>query len=260
MSEVALKPELREYVEPGSPEEAALLALDMTRLPRHVAVIMDGNGRWAAKRSLQRVEGHRAGIESVREIVEACARLGIEVLTLFAFSKENWKRPRAEVDTLMSLLREYIRLELGYLKERDIRFRVIGRPEDLPLPVRDDLEDATDETKRGHAMIFNVAPSYGSRTEIVDACNSLIRRAVAGEIPLPVTEEAFTGALYTAGLPDPDLIVRTSGEERLSNFLLWQAAYAELWTTEVLWPDFRRIHLFEAIRDYQRRERRYGGV
>jgi undecaprenyl diphosphate synthase len=260
MSEVVLKPELREYVEAGSPEEATLLGLDMDKLPRHVAVIMDGNGRWAARRNLPRVEGHRAGIESVRETVEACARLGIEVLTLFAFSKENWKRPRAEVDTLMSLLREYVRLELGYLKERDIRFRVIGRPEDLPAPVRDDLEDASDETSTGHAMIFNVALSYGSRTEIVDACNALVRRAMAGEIPLPVTEEAFAASLYTAGLPDPDLIVRTSGEERLSNFLLWQAAYAELWTTDVLWPDFRRGHLFEAVRDYQRRERRYGGV
>ena len=260
MSEVALKPELREYVEAGSPEEELLLSLDMSRLPRHVAVIMDGNGRWAARRDLPRVEGHRAGIESVRETVEACARLGIEVLTLFAFSKENWKRPRAEVDTLMALLQEYVRLETDYLKEREIRFRVIGRPEDLPLPVRDDLDEAADETSSGRAMIFNVALSYGSRTEIVDACNSLIRRAVAGEIPLPVTEESFASSLYTAGLPDPDLIVRTSGEERLSNFLLWQAAYAELWTTDVLWPDFRRGDLFQAIRDFQRRERRYGGV
>ncbi len=260
MREAALKPELREYVEAGSREEQLLLQLDLGRLPRHVGVIMDGNGRWAAQRNLPRVDGHRAGIESVREVVEACARLGVEVLTLFAFSKENWKRPRAEVDTLMDLLREYVKLELGYLRDRQIRFRVIGRPEDLPQLVRDDLDEAIEHTEPGQAMIFNVALSYGSRTEIVDACNALIQRALAGDVALPVTEDAFAQALYTAGLPDPDLIIRTSGEERLSNFLLWQAAYAELWTTDVLWPDFRRAHLFGAIRDYQQRERRYGGV
>ena len=160
----------------------------------------------------------------------------------------------------MELLREYVRLETGYLKERDIRFRVVGRPQDLPQAVRDDLDDAALETRAGHAMIFNVALSYGSRTEIVDACNALIRRALDKDLVLPVTEESFSAALYTSGLPDPDLIIRTSGEERLSNFLLWQAAYAELWTTHVLWPDFRRGDLFEAVRDFQRRERRYGGV
>jgi undecaprenyl diphosphate synthase len=260
MSDIALKPELREYVQPGSREEGVLQQIDMARLPRHVAVIMDGNGRWAARRNLPRVEGHRAGIEAVRETVEACARLGVDVLTLFAFSKENWKRPRAEVDTLMELLREYVRIELSYLKEREIRFRVIGRPQDLPAVVRDELEDASLETRRGHAMIFNVALSYGSRTEIVDACNALVRAAMAGDVALPITEESFAARLYTHGLPDPDLIIRTSGEERLSNFLLWQAAYAELWTTDVLWPDFRRGDLFEAVRDFQGRERRYGGV
>jgi undecaprenyl diphosphate synthase len=257
---VDLRPALREWLLPGSAEEALAREIDPGRLPRHVAVIMDGNGRWARQRGLPRAEGHRAGIEAVRESVEASARLGIEVLTLFAFSKENWKRPQEEVDTLMHLLREYLRLELDMLKERDIRFRVIGRPEDLPSAVRDDLDDASDQTARSQSMIFNVALSYGSRTEIVDACNALVRRALAGRLDLPVTEEAFAAALYTADLPDPDLIIRTSGEMRLSNFLLWQAAYAELWTTDVLWPDFRRRDLFEAVRDYQRRERRYGGV
>jgi undecaprenyl diphosphate synthase len=257
---VDLKPELREYVQPGSAEEEILRAVDLARLPRHVAVIMDGNGRWAARRDLPRVEGHRAGIDAVREIVEACARMGIEVLTLYAFSKENWKRPRAEVDTLMSLLREYLHEELPYLKERGIRFRTIGKPSDLPQLVQDDLEDAAEQTGPNRAMIFNVALSYGSRQEILDACNTLVGQALTGDLVLPVTERAFDAALYTAGLPDPDLVIRTSGENRISNFLLWQAAYAEFWTTDVLWPDFRRGDLFRAVRDYQQRERRYGGV
>ena len=260
MPEVVLRPELAEWIEPGSSEERVLREIDPARLPRHVAVIMDGNGRWAAKRNLERVEGHRAGIESVRETVEACARLGIEVLTLYAFSKENWKRPRHEIDTLMELLRKYLHDELPYLKERGIKFQVIGRPSDLPQNVQDDIEVAADETAPNGAMTFNVALSYGSRQEILDACNALVRRALEGDVELPVTEEAFSAALYTGGQPDPDLVIRTSGENRISNFLLWQAAYAEFWTTDVLWPDFRRGDLFSAVRDFQRRERRFGGV
>jgi undecaprenyl diphosphate synthase len=255
-----LRPELREYVERGSEDEATLLAVDPARLPRHVAVIMDGNGRWAAKRQLARVEGHRAGIDAVRETVEACARVGVEVLTLFAFSKENWKRPKPEVDTLMELLREYIRKELAYLEERKIRFRIIGRPQDLPAGVRMDLEEAATATAANTRMTFNVALSYGSRTEIVDACNALLEQAARGEVAGPIDEETFERLLYTHGQPDPDLVIRTSGEYRLSNFLLWQAAYAEIWTTEVLWPDFRRGDLFKAVLAYQGRERRFGGV
>ena len=257
---VELSPELREYVEPGSADEQVLRGIDFSRLPRHVAVIMDGNGRWAAKRDLPRAEGHRAGIAAVRETVESCARLGIDVLTLYAFSKENWKRPRAEVDTLMGLLREYLQVELPYLAERGIRFRVIGKPSDLPQLVQDDVEEAAEATAANKAMVFNVALSYGARQEIVDACNALISREQTGDLVLPVTEESFSRALYTAGQPDPDLVIRTSGENRISNFLLWQAAYAEFWTTDVLWPDFRRGDLFRAVRDFQQRERRFGGV
>jgi undecaprenyl diphosphate synthase len=260
MPPVELKRELREYVTPGSPEAEVLDGVDFDRLPRHVAVIMDGNGRWAARRNLPRVEGHRAGIDAVRETVEACARLGIDVLTLYAFSKENWKRPRAEVDTLMQLLQEYIQKELPFLQERGIRFRVIGRPSDLPMPVQHDIEAASGATDTNRAMTFNVALSYGARQEIVDAANDIVTRALAGEDVLPVTEESFGRHLYTAGLPDPDLVIRTSGENRISNFLLWQAAYAEFWITDVLWPDFRRGDLFRAVRDYQQRERRFGGV
>jgi undecaprenyl diphosphate synthase len=255
-----VRPDIRDYVEAGSPEEELVRAIDFARLPRHVAIIMDGNGRWAARRHLPRVLGHRAGIDSVRETVEATARLGIEVLTLFAFSRENWKRPREEVDTLMSLLREYVRREMEYLDKQRIRFQVVGRIQDLPGGVRADLEAASVRTAGHRRLTFNVALSYGGRTEIVEACNAIVERVGRGELVPPITEETFASHLYTADLPDPDLLIRTSGENRLSNFLLWQSAYAELWTTDVLWPDFRRKDLFRAVRDFQQRERRYGGV
>jgi undecaprenyl diphosphate synthase len=255
-----VRADLREYLAPGSPEEALARSIDFARLPRHVAIIMDGNGRWAAKRMQPRVFGHRAGIESVRETVEASARIGLDVLTLFAFSRENWKRPAAEVETLFSLLREYVRKEIDFLDRQDIRFRVVGRLQDLPRIVQDDLLAAVERTSDNRGMIFNVALSYGSRTEIVDACNAILERVARGELKAPVDEDAFARFLYTEGLPDPDLLIRTSGENRLSNFLLWQGAYAELWITETLWPDFRRGDLLRAIVDFQRRERRYGGV
>ncbi|MCP3982367.1 MAG: isoprenyl transferase [bacterium] len=243
--------------EPGSDDEKLLQRIDVEALPRHVAVIMDGNGRWAHSRRLPRVAGHKAGIEAVRDTVETCARLRIDVLTLYAFSRENWKRPRAEVSTLMALLKEYVHKELDRLVDNNIRFRVIGRLDDLPRAVQGGLQRAIEATKDNDGLSFNIALSYGSRTEIVDACRSLIRAGVAAD---DVDVDTFSRHLYTAGQPDPDLLIRTSGELRVSNFLLWQIAYAEIWVTETLWPDFRRTHLFRALIDFQQRERRYGGL
>jgi undecaprenyl diphosphate synthase len=241
----------------GSPEEALARQVNFARLPQHVAVIMDGNGRWAAQRHLPRVEGHRAGIDSVRDIVESSARLGIKVLTLYAFSVENWKRPVTEVSMLMSLLKRYLRLELNTLLHNDIRFRVIGREEELAPDVRRELKMAEEQTARNAGMLFNIALNYGGRAEIVEAA----RRAIASGIkPADLDEQHFSDLLYTAGQPDPDLLIRTSGEMRISNFLLWQIAYAEIWVTDTLWPDFRKGHLLEAILAYQKRDRRYGGI
>ena len=241
----------------GSPEEALARQIDFDRLPAHVAVIMDGNGRWAAQRHLPRVEGHRAGIDSVREVVENSARLGIHVLTLYAFSVENWKRPPAEVSTLMMLLKRYLRLELNTLLRNNIRFRVVGRAEELAPDIQTELRDAEAKTAANGGMLFNIALNYSGRAEIVEAA----RRAMASGVkPADLDEQKFSEYLYTAGQPDPDLLIRTSGEMRVSNFLLWQIAYAEIWVTDTLWPDFRRRHLFEAILAYQKRERRYGGI
>jgi undecaprenyl diphosphate synthase len=242
---------------PGSPEEALVRQVDFDRLPRHVAVIMDGNGRWAAQRHLPRVEGHRAGIDSVRDIVESSARLGIEVLTLYAFSVENWKRPAMEVSTLMTLLKRYLRLELNTLLRNNIRFRVIGREEELARDVREELKAAEAKTAGNTGMLFNIALNYGGRAEIVEAARRLLSAQVR---PEELDEHRFAGFLYTAGQPDPDLLIRTSGEMRVSNFLLWQIAYAEIWVTDTLWPDFRKRDLLEAVLAYQKRDRRYGGI
>jgi undecaprenyl diphosphate synthase len=244
-------------IPPGSPDQTLARQVNFAQLPSHVAIIMDGNGRWAAHRHLPRVEGHRAGIDSVREVVETSARLGIDVLTLYAFSVENWKRPRAEVNTLMLLLKRYIRLELGTLHDNDIRFNVIGRPEELSPDVRRELEIGIRQTERNGGMLFNIALNYGGRAEIVDAAR---RAIVAGVSADDLDERRFGDFLYTAGQPDPDLLIRTSGEMRVSNFLLWQIAYSEIWVTETLWPDFRRRDLLEAIVAYQKRDRRYGGI
>jgi undecaprenyl diphosphate synthase len=244
-------------LKPGSAEEALARQVNFDRLPAHVAVIMDGNGRWAAQRHLPRVEGHRAGIESVREVVEGSARLGIQVLTLYAFSVENWKRPAAEVSTLMLLLKRYLRSELNTLLRNDIRFKVVGRMEDLAPDVQRELRDAEEKTARNGGMLFNIALNYGGRAEIVEAIK---RMMTAGVRPEAVDEQAVSSYLYTAGQPDPDLLIRTSGEMRVSNFLLWQIAYAEIWVTDTLWPDFRKRHLLEAVLAYQKRERRYGGI
>jgi undecaprenyl diphosphate synthase len=222
---------------------------------------MDGNGRWAKLRHKRRVEGHRAGIASVRDVVETSARLGLQVLTLYAFSVENWKRPKSEVSTLMGLLKRYLRMELDTLLRNNIRFRVIGRSEDLPQDVREELHRGMERTGQCTGLLFNIALNYGGRSEITDAVRRLVKDFVAsGRDPGEVDEPAFSSYLYTAGQPDPDLLIRTSGEMRVSNFLLWQIAYAEIWVTDVLWPDFRRRHLLQAIADYQKRERRYGGI
>ena len=244
-------------VQPGSPEEILARQVNFERLPAHVAVIMDGNGRWAAQRHLPRVEGHRAGIESVREVVEGSARIGIQVLTLYAFSVENWKRPVSEVSTLMTLLKRYLRLELNTLLRNNIRFRVIGRAGDLAPDIRRELEMAEEKTSSNGGMLFNIALNYGGRAEIVEAAKRALTAGVAVD---DLDEARFASFLYTAGQPDPDLLIRTSGEMRVSNFLLWQIAYSEIWVTETLWPDFRKRHLLEAILAYQKRDRRYGGI
>jgi undecaprenyl diphosphate synthase len=222
-----------------------------------VAIIMDGNGRWAAQRHLPRVEGHRAGIDAVRDAVQTSARIGIPVLTLYAFSVENWKRPRAEVSTLMTLLKRYLRLELDTLVQNDIRFKVIGRREALSPDVREELARAVANTAANGGMQFNIALNYGGRAEIVDAVREI---AAAGIPSAEIDENRFAEYLYTAGQPDPDLLIRTSGEMRISNFLLWQIAYAEIWVTDTLWPDFRCRHLLDALVAYQKRDRRYGGI
>ena len=246
-----------EWVDEGSSEALLAREIDLSRLPVHIAVIMDGNGRWAAERNLPRVEGHRAGIDSVRSAVELSARLGIEVLTLYAFSVENWKRPPAEVAVLMGLLKRYLRFELATLLKNNIRFRVIGSQRELDSDVCSELDQAQDQTASNTGMVFNIALNYGGRAEIVSAA----RRALeTGVDPSELDEARFAGLLYTAGQPDPDLLIRTSGEMRVSNFLLWQIAYAEIWVTETYWPDFRARHLLEAVLAYQKRDRRYGGI
>jgi len=249
--------ELLAWMPPGDPDAALARQVAFDRLPAHVAIIMDGNGRWAAQRHLPRVEGHRAGIESVRDTVECAARLGIQVLTLYAFSVENWKRPVSEVSTLMMLLKRYLRSELGTLLRNDIRFRVIGRSDELAPDIQKELNEAIARTSSNRGMLFNIALNYGGRAEIVDAA----RRAIeAGVRPEDLDEARFASFLYTAGQPDPDLMIRTSGEMRVSNYLLWQIAYAEIYVTDTLWPDFRRRHLIDAVLAYQKRERRYGGI
>jgi undecaprenyl diphosphate synthase len=253
--------DVRKLCEPGSIEETLLDKIDLKRLPRHIAVIMDGNGRWARARSLPRVEGHRAGIASVREIVETAARLELPVITLYAFSVENWKRPRFEVATLMMLLKEYLRKELQTLMENNIRFSPIGRVDGLDPSVQRELRYAQEKTAQNTGLLFQIALNYGGRAEIVDTCNRVMATLREKEMTDAVIDEAFfADHLYTANVDDPDLLIRTSGEMRVSNFLLWQIAYAEIHVTKVLWPDFRRRHLFEAIMDFQSRERRYGAV
>jgi undecaprenyl diphosphate synthase len=246
---------------PVTPEEASLLeTLDLTRLPRHVAVIMDGNGRWAQKRHLPRIAGHRSGTQSARTTIETCARLKIEALTLYAFSVENWRRPKTEIDFLMALLREYLRKEMPLLQKNNIRMRFLGRIDELPAGVQNGVRDAMEKTSGNKGMVLCVALNYGGRAEIVDAMNAILSERNGHGASHKVTEEQLSRHLYTDGLPDPDLLIRTSGEMRVSNFLLWQIAYAEIFVTETLWPDFNRARLLEALLEFQKRERRYGGI
>ena len=254
--------ELLQALTPGDPDRLLANQIDPKRLPSHIAIIMDGNGRWARQRNFPRILGHRAGITAVRTVVESSAQMGIKTLTLYAFSVENWKRPRHEVEGLWRLLRHYLKRELANLMENDIQLVAIGRVESLPGTVQQDLQYVMERTSRNEGMRLNLAINYGGRTELVDAVNALIDNArLEGTLDsLEVTENTISSHLYTAGLEDPDLLIRTSGEMRVSNFLLWQIAYSELYVTETLWPDFERRNLLEAILDYQSRERRFGGV
>jgi undecaprenyl diphosphate synthase len=245
---------------PVTAEEVHILEkLDLERLPRHIAVIMDGNGRWAQKRHLPRVAGHRAGTQSARTTIETCARLKVEALTLYAFSVENWRRPKAEIEFLMQLLREYLRKEMPLIQRNNIRMRFLGRPDELPAGVQKDTREATEATAGNTGMVLSIALNYGGRAEIVDAMNAILAER-NGHGAAAITEEQLSRHLYTANLPDPDLLIRTSGEMRVSNFLLWQIAYAEIFVTETLWPDFNRARLLAALLDFQGRERRYGGI
>ena len=251
-----------ELPKPSGRVEADLFErLDPKRLPKHIAVIMDGNGRWAERRHLPRIAGHRAGVKAAREIIETCAQLKVPYLTLYAFSLENWRRPRAEVDFLMRLLREYLKLEMPRIHKNNIRFLVIGRRADLPPSVQQDIDEAMRLTSRNTGMRLVVALNYGGRAELVDAFNAILDRVRSrGLSAFEADEQTIAEHLYTAGLPDPDLLIRTSGEMRVSNFLLWQIAYAEIYITETLWPDFSRAELLKALVDFEQRERRYGGL
>ena len=237
--------------------------LDPVRLPKHIAIIMDGNGRWARKRHLPRIAGHRAGVASVRSTVETAARIGIPSLTLYAFSEENWKkRPKGEVGFLMGLLCRYLKQEVPTLNNNNIRLEYIGRQQELPTDVQEKMGWARDATRHNTGMVLTLALNYSARSEIVDAFRSIVDVAASngGLQHLKIDEDMVSRHLYTRHLPDPDLVIRTSGEMRLSNFLLWQLAYAEIHVTQTLWPEFRGVHLLESIAEYQKRERRYGGL
>jgi undecaprenyl diphosphate synthase len=235
--------------------------LDPARLPRHIAIIMDGNGRWAQERGEQRVQGHLQGVQSVRSTIEECCRLGIEQLTLYCFSTENWKRPPEEINFLMALLKEYLIKERAEIMEQNIRFRVIGRREGLPDYVQAEMDENIRVSKGNTGMTLCLAINYSGRTEIVDAVRTLAQQVRVGTLrPEVIDEEAISDALYTGGMPEPDLLIRTAGEMRISNFLLWQISYAELWVTEKCWPDFDEAALRQALREFAQRERRFGGL
>jgi undecaprenyl diphosphate synthase len=233
--------------------------IDREKLPRHIAIIMDGNGRWAKKKLLNRISGHIKGIDAVREAVRTCREMGIKILTLYAFSVENWKRPKDEVTALMGLLKEYLLKETEEMLKNNIRLSSLGRTEDLPPDVQETLRETIKKTERCDGMVLNLALSYGGRSEILHAVQGILADIQKGKIkPEEITFHRFSQYLWTRGMPDPDLLIRTSGEFRISNFLLWQIAYTELYVTETLWPDFDRGELLKAIADYQSRERRFG--
>jgi undecaprenyl diphosphate synthase len=246
---------------PATLQRLSEAGLDPARLPRHVAIIMDGNGRWAQQRGLPRIEGHRRGVQSVRSTVEDCCRLGIEQLTLYCLSVENWKRPQAELDFLMRLLHEYLIAERAEIMEQNIRFTTIGRREGLSEQVIDEIDENIRVSQANTGMVLCLAINYGARTELVDAVRRIAEDVRAGQLdPESIDEAAIGDALYTAGMPDPDLLIRTAGEMRVSNFLLWQISYAELWVTPRCWPEFDAATLRQALHDYAGRERRFGGL
>ena len=244
------------------PSERELLAeIDLSRLPKHIAIIMDGNGRWAEKRGMPRAVGHRAGVESLRGIIKLCRELEIGVLTVYAFSTENWKRPHEEITVLMDLLVEYFNKEVNSLHREGVRINPIGRLEDLPRQAAEALKSAIKMTKQNNRLIFNIAINYGGRMEIIEAVRAVASEVAEGLYQVEqVDAELFSKHLFTTGLPEPDLLIRPSGDFRISNFLLWQLAYTEFWFTDVLWPEFKRVHMLRAIVDYQRRIRRFGGL
>ncbi len=253
-----MHPSFAEVIQTRTREAKLLAAIDFERLPRHIAVIMDGNGRWAKQRGRPRIFGHRAGAESVRSILDTCTRLEIRAVTLYAFSTENWKRPKTEVSGLMSMLKRYIRSEMREVHANNIRFQAIGNIAGLAPDVQKEIAWATEHTASNSGTILSVALNYGGRAEIVEACRkaAAMQNGAGGEI----TESDIDNNLYTHGLPDVDLLIRTSGEMRISNFLLWQIAYAEIYVTSTLFPDFRRPEIFEAIIEFQKRDRRFGDV
>ena len=255
-----MHPNFKEVLKANSAEAKVLAQIDLERLPRHIAVIMDGNGRWAKMRGKPRIFGHRAGAESVRSILDTVTRLQIEAVTLYAFSTENWKRPKAEVMGLMSMLKRYIRSEMREVKSNNIRFQAIGNIAGLAPDVQKEIEWATEETKENTGTVLSVALNYGGRAELVEAARKAAKDAIENGGVDSLNEADIERNLYTHGLPDVDLLIRTSGEMRISNFLLWQIAYSEIYVTPTFFPDFKRKELFEAILDYQKRDRRFGDV
>ncbi|MBU5590824.1 isoprenyl transferase [Clostridium sp. MSJ-4] len=237
------------------------IELDMNNIPKHIAIIMDGNGRWAKKKNLPRTMGHKAGVEAIRSIVKECNRIGVKYLTLYAFSTENWKRPKEEIDTLMKLLIQYLKNEFNELHENGVVINHIGDIKKLPVPCQEELKSAYERTKNNQGVVMNLALNYGGRDEIMDAINKLIKDIKSNKTSTnTIDEKLFESYLYTKGMPDPDLIIRPSGEQRISNFLLWQCAYSEFWYSDIYWPDFNVYHLHKAIIDYQKRDRRFGGI
>lgn len=235
--------------------------LDKNNIPKHIAIIMDGNGRWAKKRGLPRIMGHKEGIKRVREIVRACIEFGVEILTLYAFSAENWKRPKREVNTLMRFLGEFLERERNNLIKNEIRLKIIGRTNELPKNISDKLKEVEHITQDNKKLFLNLALNYGGRAEIVDATKKVIEEVLKNRLMVEdLDERVFADYLYTAGIPDPDLLIRTSGEMRISNFLLWQVSYCEIYITQKYWPDFKKENLEMAIAEYQKRERRFGGI
>ena len=240
-------------------KDTTSIDIDINNIPRHIGIIMDGNGRWAKKRNLPRSYGHKAGVETIRRIIKECNRLGVRYLTLYAFSTENWKRPQDEVSALMGILVEYLKKEFQELNKNQVVINYIGDISKLPLKCQDELIRAKENTKNNTGVVMNLALNYGGRAEIIEAINSFLRDH-SGEKDLNITEEVLEKYLYTSGMPDPDIIIRPSGEQRLSNFMLWQCAYTEFWYSDILWPDFTEKDLQQAILDYQNRDRRFGGV